>query len=88
MLIQEFARRAMESHPDLVVAGGNCNAYTGVGDPYLPFAEVLQMLSGDIEARQGPAGTISGQHTRRLRAAFPLTVQALLGRAGPRSSIC
>ncbi|NIP78802.1 MAG: hypothetical protein GWM90_06220, partial [Gemmatimonadetes bacterium] len=42
-LMREFARRAMEVHPDLLVAGGNCNAYSGVGDPYLPFREVLGM---------------------------------------------
>ena len=29
---------------------GTGNAYTGLGDPYLPFLEVLQMLTGDIEA--------------------------------------
>jgi hypothetical protein len=40
-LIQEFTRRAQELHPDLIVASGNCNAYTGVGDPYLPFREIL-----------------------------------------------
>ena len=40
-LLDEFGRRAMEAHPDLLVASGNCNAYSGVGDPYLPFREVV-----------------------------------------------
>jgi len=39
-LVQEFARRAQDAHADLRVASGNCNAYTGIGDPYLPFREI------------------------------------------------
>ena len=77
MLLQEFARRAMEARPDLVVAAGDCNAYTGVGDPYLPFAEILQMLSGDVEARRA-AGALTVLHVRCLRTAFPQVLQALL----------
>ena len=46
MLLREFARRAMEAHPDLVVAGGTCNAYAGLGDSYLPFVEILRLLTG------------------------------------------
>jgi CubicO group peptidase (beta-lactamase class C family) len=50
-LTNAFARRAMEAHPDLLVASGYCNAYSSVGDPYLPFREALGMLSGDVEPR-------------------------------------
>ena len=28
-LVQEFSRRTLETHEDLVVAGGSCNAYIG-----------------------------------------------------------
>jgi predicted ATPase/DNA-binding SARP family transcriptional activator len=76
-LMHEFARRAMEVHPDLLVASGNCNAYSGVGDPYLPFREVLGMLTGDVEGRWA-AGTISRDHARRLWAGLPLALQALV----------
>jgi ABC-type oligopeptide transport system substrate-binding subunit len=76
-LMNAFARRAMEAHPDLLVASGNCNAYSGVGDPYLPFREVLGMLSGDVEPRWA-AGTITTAHARRLWAASPLAMQALV----------
>ncbi|NJN83241.1 MAG: XRE family transcriptional regulator [Caldilineaceae bacterium] len=38
MLAQAFARRGQEEHPDLVVAGGNCNAYTGSAIHTSPFA--------------------------------------------------
>ncbi|MFQ5792775.1 MAG: ATP-binding protein, partial [Acidobacteriota bacterium] len=38
-LVTEFARRAQERHEDLLVAIGDCNAQTGIGDPSLPFRE-------------------------------------------------
>lgn len=80
-LVQEFTRRAQTDHGDLIVASGNCNAYTGIGDPYLPFREVLELLTGDVEARWA-ARAISGEHARRLWDTLPLTGQALV-EAGP-----
>lgn len=80
-LVSEFARRAQEAHRELIVAVGNCNAHTGIGDPYLPFREILELLTGDVEARWA-AGAISGIHARRLWAVLPLATQALL-EAGP-----
>jgi tetratricopeptide (TPR) repeat protein len=76
-LAQEFARRAQTSHPDLVVASGNCNAYTGIGDPYLPFREIIGLLTGDIESRW-EAGAIDQEQAARLWQASPLTFQALV----------
>ncbi len=76
-LLAEFGRRAMDAHSDLLVASGNCNAYSGVGDPYLPFREILDLLTGEVEARWA-AGSISLDHARRLWAALPSAVQALV----------
>jgi adenylate cyclase len=76
-LLDEFARRAMEQHSSLLVASGICNAYSGVGDPFLPFRDLLSMLTGDVEARWA-TGAISRDHALRLWGALPLTVQALL----------
>jgi len=76
-LMEEFARRAQSAYPDLLVAIGNCNAYGGVGDPYLPFRELLGMLTGDVEARWA-AGTITREMACRLWALLPIAVQALL----------
>ena len=81
MLLREFARRAMEAHPDLVVAGGSCNAYAGLGDSYLPFAEILRLLTGDVESRRA-AGAMSREHAERLRETTPLALQAVL-QVGP-----
>jgi DNA-binding SARP family transcriptional activator/predicted ATPase len=76
-LVQEFTRRAQEAHADLIVASGNCNAYTGIGDPYLPFREILELLTGDVEARWA-AGAMTREHARRLWNTLPLTAQALV----------
>jgi DNA-binding SARP family transcriptional activator/predicted ATPase len=76
-LLQEFARRAIDTSTELIVAGANCNAHTGIGDPYLPFREILGLLTGDVEARSG-AGMISLAHIRRLRALIPVAVPALV----------
>jgi predicted ATPase len=80
-LVQEFTRRAQEAHADLIVASGNCNAYTGIGDPYLPFRGILELLTGDVEARWA-AGAMTREHTRRLWHTLPLAAQALV-EAGP-----
>jgi len=80
-LVQEFTRRAQSTHSDLIVASGNCNAHTGIGDPYLPFREVLGLLTGDVEARWA-AVAISGERARRLWHTLPLAAQALV-EAGP-----
>lgn len=75
-LLAQFARQAMVRHPDLVAVGGNCNAYAGSGDPYLPFREILQLMSGEIEAHRA-GGSLSPEHARRLWGLLPVTAQAL-----------
>jgi predicted ATPase/DNA-binding SARP family transcriptional activator len=81
VLVQEFTRRVQVRQTDLIVAGGNCNAYTGVGDPYLPFREILGLLTGEVEARWA-AGAISRPHAQRLWAFTPHAIQELV-KSGP-----
>ncbi len=76
-LLDEFVRRAMRAHPELLVARGDCNAYAGAGDPYLPFRDVMAMLTGDLEGRW-LAGSIRRDHARRLWDALPLVMTSLL----------
>lgn len=76
-LIQEFCRRAQESNLDLIVADGKCNAQTGTGDPYLPFIEILNLLTGDIEAKYA-AGLISRDQALRLWNLLPSSIKAIL----------
>lgn len=76
-LLAEFARLAMQAHGDLIVIGGNCSAPGGLGDPYLPFRKILQLLSGDVEARL-MGGAVPPELARRLWNAMPTVAQALV----------
>jgi DNA-binding SARP family transcriptional activator len=76
-LLRAFSRRAQEAHPELIVVGGNANAFTGVGDPYHPFREVLRWLVGDFEV-WWQAGIVSPDHALRLGQIMSYAVQALI----------
>lgn len=76
-LLEAFSQQAMALHPTVLVARGNCNAYSGVGDPYLPYRDVMAMLTGDVEARWD-AGAISRDHASRLWNAHSSVVQILV----------
>jgi len=76
-LLQEFMYLAQEQYSDLLVASGNCNAYTGIGDPYLPFREILEFLTGDVESRWA-AGAIKREHAMRLWENMPFAARAIV----------
>ncbi|MBN1224315.1 MAG: protein kinase, partial [Candidatus Aminicenantes bacterium] len=76
-LMKEFCRKAQEGYPDLIIADGKCNAHSGIGDPYLPFREVLGLLTGDVEAKW-KAGILSSQMAQRLWKLTPSAVEAVL----------
>jgi hypothetical protein len=75
-LLQEFARHSQVKHDELVMAGGNCNAYTGVGDPYLPFRDVLVALTG-LSGR-GVVQPANAQAANPLATLFARSVQVLV----------
>ncbi len=76
-LLHAFARRAQARYPDLIVAHGVCDLYAGLGDPYLPFRDIMAMLTGDIET-QWATGVISRDQALRLWRLLPEAVQALV----------
>ncbi len=76
-LLSEFSRRAMLKNPNLVIAWGQCNAYTGEADPYFPFREILQTLGGDLEARV-TGGAITPEHAIRLWRFLPTVASTIL----------
>lgn len=76
-LVREFSRRAQQEQQDLIIAGGKCNAHTGAGDPYLPFIEILNLLSGDVEDKW-EAGLLTQANASRLWNLAPNTVMAIL----------
>ncbi|MCB0163448.1 MAG: AAA family ATPase [Anaerolineae bacterium] len=75
-LVQAFARQAQAAVPDLLVAPGSCDAYLGLGDPYLPFREILQLLAGDVEPRW-TRGDITLENARRVWGFLPQSIQTL-----------
>ncbi|MCC6454492.1 MAG: AAA family ATPase [Caldilineaceae bacterium] len=80
MLVQEFVRQAQSADATLLAVTGHCNAYTGVGDPYLPFREALTLLTGEVDAKTS-GERLTGEPARRLWAAQPLTIPALVEHA-------
>jgi len=76
-LLEAFARQSMADVPSLLAASGACEAYAATGYPYLPFRDLMGMLTGDVEGRW-LAGAISREHALRLWAALPLSCQSLL----------
>jgi DNA-binding SARP family transcriptional activator len=74
-LVSEFARRALEKHPNLLVASGRCNAFSGQGDAYLPLHQVMETLCC-VKNPEWPGAA------ERLWEAFPKTITTVVTR-GP-----
>jgi len=72
-LMQQFAERAQGYDERLVVAFGNCNAQSGAGDPYLPFREILGVLTGVAER-----DTFEGRNASRLQRWLVRSTQVLI----------
>ncbi|MEA3511136.1 MAG: AAA family ATPase, partial [Actinomycetota bacterium] len=80
MLAAEF-RDLATAFPDVLVAQGRCNAYAGLGDPYLPFREILGALTGDVESLFR-SGATSREQATRLWEAIPHSARLVYER-GP-----
>ena len=76
-LLVEFARQAMDAWPELIVAGGSCDVYTGQGDPLLPFQDIFRLLAGDIE-NAGMPGLIDPELVRRLAQTIPVFTEIFI----------
>ncbi|MFN2236248.1 MAG: ATP-binding protein [Anaerolineales bacterium] len=76
-LMTAFARQALEKHDKLIVAQGNCSAFSGQGDPYLPFRELLSQLTGDISGLFS-SPPLAYEQAQRLLEVAPVTMQQLL----------
>jgi adenylate cyclase len=76
-LVTEFARRAQAEHMELVVAVGQGDAQTGIGDPYLPFREVLNQLTGSVDARPD-RGAVGKENANRLGKLVTMSGQILV----------
>lgn len=76
-LLAEFVRRALARHPPLLIAWGQCSAFSGHGDPFEPFVSIARMLTGEVGGP--PATRASGvEMARRLWQRLPESIDALL----------
>jgi DNA-binding SARP family transcriptional activator len=76
-LVQEFMRLALQEYPILAAAWGNSRAYFGSGDPYLPFREILEILTGQVE-HLWEAGSITQEHALRMWRLAAYSARALV----------
>lgn len=76
-LLRAFAQQALETEANLIVVEGACSAHAGQGDPFLPFRDLFDLLTGDIEAPL-QVGTLSAEQAYRLWAFVPNVAQTLL----------
>ena len=76
-LMNQFAIQASQSVPGLLVVKGSCNALSGMSDPYLPFREVINLLTGELEPSWRSA-VITPDQALRLWSALPEVIFALL----------
>ena len=80
-LVEEFVRQAQAENADLVVAFGSCDSQTGSGDPYLPFREIFEQLTGATDeapphSKEAKASIL--ENSRRLKKLAVLTGDLLV----------
>jgi len=80
-LVTEFAKQAQKTYPDLIVVMGSSDAITGMGDPFLPFRDILSMLTGGVET-QWAAGNLPRAQAVRIWEFLPTAIKVLVER-GP-----
>src|SRR3954463_4618388 len=76
-LVTKFVQPAEAADDHLVAAIGECNAQTGMGDPYLPFRELLTTLTGTDDEKQ-THGAIDATNAARLREFTRISAETLL----------
>ena len=76
-LATEFSRIAQEKNKNLLVAFGQSDAITGIGDPYLPFREILGALTGDVE-KMLTRGVITKKNATRLNGFLQFSIGMLV----------
>lgn len=80
-LVRSFIKQINETHPATIVALGECNGQAGITDPYLPFRDVLDMLTGSAESKS-LAKKVGEKNSSRIKE-FALTSFEALLELGP-----
>ena len=68
-LLEEFSRLAEQRSAEVLIVSGSCNAFSGIGDPYLPFRDVMGMLTGNVESSWASGAITTSQATRLWKSA-------------------
>jgi len=76
-----FASQAQQQYHELLVAMGACDAQTGLSDPYLPFRELLGMLTGAVDERVADRVT-TRENAERLQEFLRIS-KNLIAQVGP-----
>ncbi|MDD5371613.1 MAG: BTAD domain-containing putative transcriptional regulator, partial [Anaerolineaceae bacterium] len=76
-LMDTFIQQIRQFYPHVVVAIGHGNASTGIGDPYLPFREILEFLAGDVEG-QWAGGAIDQDQAYHIWKMMPSVAQTIM----------
>jgi tetratricopeptide (TPR) repeat protein len=76
-LLTAFSSLALTQHPEIAVVLGACTAHTGISDPYLPFKEILAMLTGDVDGELGQR-IASEENNNRLKSFLQFSGQAIV----------
>ncbi len=77
-LVNEFVGRALKADATVVAAVGECNAQTGLGDPYLPFRQLLTELTTGADEALASAKGETGEAAQRLQDFVRLSAATLL----------
>ncbi len=76
-LINHFVGRSQRAYQELLTAIGTCNAQTGIGDPYLPLREILNMLTAAPGAKLAEKEA-SEENASRLRSFLRFSGKAVV----------
>jgi predicted ATPase len=76
-LVEAFIHRAQANHKELILAAGSCNAHTGMGDPFLPFREVIGTLTGSSDVAAKKRAT-SNENDNRIKGFIGTSAHILI----------
>ncbi|MGZ6317544.1 MAG: ATP-binding protein, partial [Anaerolineales bacterium] len=77
-LVEKFIHDEQGADTSIIAAVGECNAHTGLGDPYLPFRQLLTSLTTDPEEKKSTAEIDAAKRTPQLREFVRVSSEMLL----------
>ena len=77
-LVEKFIHDEQGADASIIAAVGECNAHTGLGDPYLPFRQLLTSLTTDPEEKKSTAEIDAAKRTPQLREFVRVSSEMLL----------